>query len=106
MAVSVVNAYKRFIDAKFGFMNIGERNYGDIINFINKGTFPSFDLKNMDKSLKRDIKIMSIGIDIMKRVNIPIQNGVRQQLKFIRELNSKFSENKSSSAVHYNVAIK
>lgn len=67
---------------------------GDLVNFINDGTLPTLDVKNLQQSLQYGMQIMQTGIQIMNKNKIEVRGSTNETYKLFKTLLEFFNNSK------------
>ncbi|MBA4259467.1 MAG: hypothetical protein C0446_09905 [Chitinophaga sp.] len=75
-------------------MTTTDTQRGDLINFVNDGTLPMLDLKNLGQSLQYGMQIMQTGIELMNKNKIEVKGSTNETYQLYRNLLELFKSSK------------
>jgi RHS repeat-associated protein len=75
-------------------MTTKDTQRGDLINFVNDGTIPMLDFKNLQQSLQFGMQIMQTGMEVMNKNKISIRGSTNETYQLYRKLLEFFNSPK------------
>jgi|GEM_PF-6845192 len=78
-------------------MTTSDAQRGDLINFVNDGTLPTIDVKNLQQSLQYGMQIMQSGIQIMNKNKIQVRESTNETYQLYSKLLELLNGSKQKS---------